>query len=103
MKIFDLMYYLKFQAKANFAHLERILHIDKEGEVDRLQNALLVQRVLHLFQFHHLKYIPYFRSKLAYFQISSYPFEFLNFTFSFVFEKHNGLELKSRYRLKWFH
>lgn len=63
-KIFNLVYYLKFREKANFAHLERILHVNEEGEVDRLQNALLVQRVLHLFQFHHLKYILYFSSKI---------------------------------------
>lgn len=34
--------------------LEGVLHVDQEREVDGLKNAFLVQRVLHLFELHHL-------------------------------------------------
>ena len=36
------------------AHLEGEVHADEEGECGRGEDALLVQRVLHLLQLHHL-------------------------------------------------
>ena len=35
-------------------HLKVVLETDEEGEADRLQNPLLVQRVFHLLQAHYL-------------------------------------------------